>query len=82
MRGGELGEGFGPGEGEGVGGVEADGGDCEEDVLAWVEDPGVGEADVYAESVAWKEFDICTGCGGTEVAVEEYQEALDTLKSI
>ena len=37
-----MGEGLGPGEREGVSGVEADGGDCEEDVLAWVEGPGVG----------------------------------------
>ena len=80
VGGGELGEGFGPGEGEGVGGVEADGGDGEEDVLAWVEGPGVGEVDVYAEGVAGKEFDICTGGGGTKVAVEEDQETLDALK--
>ena len=64
-------EGFGPGEGEGVGGVESDGGDGEEDVLAWVEGPGMGEADVYAEGVARKEFDICTGGGGTQVSVKE-----------
>lgn len=74
-----MGEGFGPGEGEGVGGVEADGGDGEEDVLAWVEIPGVGEAEGYADGIAWEEFDVCTGVGGAEVAVEEDHEAVEAL---
>ncbi len=64
-----------------MGGVETDGRDCEEDVLAWVEGPGAGEAEVYAECVAGKEFDICTGGGGAKVAVEKDHEALDALGS-
>ena len=40
-------------------------------MLAWVEGPGMGEVDVYAEGVSGKEFDICTGGGGTQVPVEE-----------
>ena len=74
-----MGGGFGPGEGEGVRGVEADGGDGEEDVLAGLEVPGVGEAEGHAEGVAWEEFDVCTGVGGAEVAVEEDDEALEAL---
>lgn len=74
-------EGFGPGEGEGVGGVEANGGDGEEDVLAWVEVPGMGEAEGYTEGVAREPFDVCTGIGGAEIAVEEDHEPLDTLWS-
>ena len=76
---GEVGEGFGPGEREWMGGVEADGGDGEEDVLAWLEVPGMGEAEGYPEGVAREEFDVCTGIGGAEVAVEEDHEALDAL---
>ena len=76
-----MGEGFGPGEGEGVGGVEADGRDGEEDVLARVEMPGMGEAESYAEGIAREEFDVCTGVSRTEVAVEEDHETLDALGS-
>ena len=64
-----------------MGGVEADGGDGEVDVLAWVEGPGVGEVEVYPEGVAGEEFYICTGGGGAEVAVEENHEALEALGS-
>ncbi len=64
-----------------MGGVEADGGDGEEDVLAWVEGPWAGEAEGYAEGVAGEEFDVCTGGVGAEVTVEEAHEALDALGS-
>ena len=57
---------------------EADGGDGQEDVLTWVEGPGAGEVEGYAEGVAGEGFDcgVCMWATGEgEVTVEEGEEA-------
>lgn len=74
-----LGRGVGPGDGEGVGGPEADGGDGEEDVLAWFEGPGAGGSQGDAHGVAGEDFDVGVGAAAADVAVDEGGEADETF---
>lgn len=70
-----LWRGVGPGDGEGVGGPEADGGYGEEKILAWFEDPGASEVEGDAHGVAGNDFDIGVGARAAGVAVDEGREA-------
>lgn len=74
-----LGGGVGPGDGEGVRGPETDGGDGEEDVLAWFEGPGAGGAESDAHGVAGENFDIGVGAAPADIAVDEGGEADQTF---
>lgn len=76
---GALREGFGPGDGEGVGGPEADGGDGEEDVLAWFYGTGACEPDVNAHGVAGEDFDGGGGGCRADVRVQERKESEEAL---
>lgn len=71
----------GPGEGEGVVGPPADGGQVEVDVLAGLELPGTGDAEGHTKSIAGHSFDFGGGSTGTDVVADEVlytQEALET----
>ncbi len=57
-----------------MGGPEADGGDREEDVLAWFEGPGAGDAEGHAESVPGEGFDVGDCVCAADVAVDEAGE--------
>lgn len=74
-RGGGGGGTLGPGDGKGVGGPEADGGQREEDVLARLNVPGAGDAEGQAHGFAREELDGGFGGVGAEVAVEEGGES-------
>ena len=64
-----------------MGGTDAYGGDCKEDVLARVKGPGACRSDVYTDSVARKSFDSCFGAPVTNVAVDELEQSEETLES-
>lgn len=61
-------------------GPEADGGDREEEVLAWVECPGAGDREVDAHGVAGESFDCCVRAAVAGVAVDEDREAEESLQ--
>ena len=62
-----------------MGGPEADGGDGEEDVLAWFEGPGAGDAEGDAHGVAGEKFDVGIGATPADVAVDEGGEPEETF---
>lgn len=70
-----LGWGVGPGDGEGMGGPEADGGYSEEDVLAWFEGPGSGKAEGDTHGVAGEDFDVSVSATAADITVDEGGEA-------
>ncbi len=45
-----------------MGGPEAEGGDCEVDVVAWLDGPRAGGVERDAEGVAGEGFDCCCCC--------------------
>lgn len=69
----------GPGDGEGVGCPEADGGNGEEDVLAWFEGPGAGEVEGDAQGVSREDFNVSVGATAANVAVDEGGESDETF---
>lgn len=66
-----LGRSVGPGDGERVGCPETDRGYGEEDVLAWFEGPGAGEAEGDAHSVTREDFDISISATAANITVDE-----------
>ena len=63
-----------------MGGPEADGGDGEEEVLAWVEGPGTGHGKGYADGVAWEGFNrgFCAAVADVSIYQAGYpQETLE-----
>ena len=70
-----LGRSVGPGNGEWVGCPEADGGNGEEDVLAWFKGPGTGEAEGDAHGVSREDFNIGVSATAANIAVDEGRES-------
>ena len=69
----------GPGDGEWVGGPEANGGYDEEDVLAWFEGPGAGGAESDTHGVAGEDFNVGVCAAVAEIAVDEGGETDETF---
>ena len=69
----------GPGDGEWMGGPEADGGYGEEEVLARFERPWAGDAEGDAHSVAGEDLNIRVGAATADVAVDEGGETNETF---
>lgn len=57
-----------------MGGPEADGGNGQEDILAWLYDHRTSEAEGHADGVARKDLAGGRGAVSAEVAVEERRE--------
>ena len=71
--------GVAPGDGEGVRGPEAEGGDGDVHVLAGAEGPGTGHFHGDADGVAGEGFDDGFGAAFAEVSVDERTEADESL---
>lgn len=68
-----------PGNGEGVGGPPADGGDVEVDVLTGFEGPRAGEVECDAQGVTGEGLDDCGGEFAAAVAVDDAGQACCSL---
>lgn len=50
---------------------EADGGDGEEDVLAWLDGPGPGKAESNTQGVTGEDFNVSISATAANIAVDE-----------
>lgn len=64
-----------------MGSPETDGGDGEEQMLAWFKSPGVGKFESNAHRVTWEDLD-CGFCSAVaaDVAVEDVEETDQTFE--